>query len=149
MAKPRKRKKSNIAESNIVEEDQADEVESTEVESLGPPVVMSTERALLAVVMLVAGKQGKKGNALKEWVEAAHGKIIAVGITTLRESVEGILTLNQLLLRERCPQLHDHTMQALLMEAVDMVYWPESDVGELEVDSEKEDSKEEDSKEEE
>ena len=54
-------------------------------------------------------------------------KIDAVGITTLRELVEGILTLNQRLRRDRFLELHVPTLQALLMEAVDLVYWPESE----------------------
>jgi hypothetical protein len=79
------------------------------------------------VVTLVAGKQGKVGVVLKDWVKAVLLKITAVGITTLRELVEGILTLNQQLRRERLPELHRATVQALLMEAVYLVYWPESE----------------------
>jgi hypothetical protein len=95
------------------------------LEQLGP-VVIGTERALWLVVMKVARTQGKVGNAYKDWVEAVHAKMVAVGVTTLRELVEGILTLNQRLARDRHLTLHGPTMQALLMEAVDMVEWPES-----------------------
>jgi hypothetical protein len=130
------------------EEVQADGVGSAEVraepvrsaeaegseESAG--VVILAERALRAVVMLVADKQGKTGVVLVDWVEAVLSKINAVGITTLRELVEGILTLNERLGRARRPKFHNRTVQALLMEAVDLVYWPESDVGGLEVGSE-------------
>jgi hypothetical protein len=90
-------------------------------------IILSTNMALKAVVTLVAGKQGKVGVVLKDWVKAVLLKITAVGITTLRELVEGILTLNQRLRRERLPELHRATVQALLMEAVYLVYWPESE----------------------
>jgi hypothetical protein len=89
-------------------------------------VYMSSEIALKAVVTLVACKGGKQGVVLEDWVKAVLGKLDVVGITNVRELVEGILTLNQRLRRERKSALHDHTVQALLMEAVDLVNWPEA-----------------------
>jgi hypothetical protein len=97
---------------------------------------VSAERALRAVVMLVADREGKAGVVLADWVETVLGNMMAVGITTLRELVEGILTLNGRLEFAGRPKLHGRTVQALLMEAVDLVYWPESDVGRFETDSE-------------
>jgi ribosomal protein L30/L7E len=104
-------------------------------------LVLAPEVALRAVVVIVTHNwRGMIRKILEDWVDVVVQKLRDGGVVTLREFVEGGLVLNWRLERVGHCQLHEPTLQAMLEEAVDMVFWSgageEVEEPEVEVESE-------------
>jgi hypothetical protein len=85
---------------------------------------MGAFRTLTGVLEMVAWKCGMCGEDGDAWVEGMADKLSAVGVDTLREFVESGSGLNRMLTAIGHDEVGQATLDLMLLEVGEMIYWP-------------------------
>jgi uncharacterized protein with GYD domain len=83
--------------------------------------------ALRAVLELVGHGRGYRGIEGVTWVDVVLSKFNEVGVKTVKDFVNSVMTMNNLLQLNGHQQMHTETLTAMLRECADMMLGPESD----------------------
>ena len=87
---------------------------------------------LVGMLEMVAFKRGMRGIAADGWVQRIFSNFNDIGINTLHEFTDSVLSINDKLGRSGHRQLEAQTLNLMIVEVHDMFFGPteEMDVGE-------------------
>jgi hypothetical protein len=74
-----------------------------------------------AMLEVVADKLGMTGIPGERWIDAVLVKLNDVGVETVKDFMIGVLTVNRRLIAARHRPLHEMTLEAMLIEANEMM----------------------------
>jgi len=79
---------------------------------------------LWGMLEMVAFKRGLRDIRADMWIQGMYGKLGDIGIHTLREFLESLLTINERLVENGHRQVEAQTLNLMIAEVCDMMFGP-------------------------